>query len=264
VKRKELVLIFALGREITPYQVIKALLPKDSSVNMSEAGAFYTCKKELLEDGLVVELESKGKRRPIRTDTSKYFELILKGSLGEDFKKGNIKLFEKYAPKIVDFLAKKKLLSKEEEMSYPLVFFLFARYLTTVGNYFPDANQTGIVKSVCSFVESLSVIEKRELTITGNNQGVFRLILTLMPPNLFKEVFLEFGVKVFNAAIFRKEQFDFLIDSIAGIENEEDMQFLKDTLEELRVRKMVVDQEYDEQVKQNILKGEKDRAQSQS
>ena len=165
VNNKEKVLILALGREITIYDIAKKLLPKDvTSVSPSRIGPLYTAKKELLKEGDIVEVEGKGRSKPVKASIQKYLDIVLRKIEAEkDFRKTNEQLFEEYAPKIGDFLSEEGLLDNEYELSYPFVVFLLVRYLITVGDYFPEPKSKTIFSKFHSFIEPLEDEEKQRL-----------------------------------------------------------------------------------------------------
>ena len=238
MKRKKQLLSFTLGRETTPYEAAKAFR-SGKKVGLGELGAWYTCKNQLLKEGLITKSEEKGKSKPIKANTSMYFDVILGDmSICKDFRKENISLFEKYVPKIVDYLIKKKLLENVNEISYPFVFFLLVRYIATIRNHIQTPLPKTMVNETYLFLTELPEKEKKELPIPHEKQQeIIDLMFRLTPPSLFKEAFMELGSNVLNTVIFKKEQFDYLINLIDGLETPEDVQFLRDKLEERKLQK---------------------------
>jgi hypothetical protein len=224
VKRKEQLLIYSLGRVTNPYRAAKAFFrssPKGRRIGLAELGAWYTCKKQLFHDGFVIEKPVVGKSRPFEANLSKYFSVALKNSpYQEDVERENLPLFEKYAPKIVDFLIENDLLNEMHESSYPIVFFLFARYLASITDQIHDLPLNAKMGEFQSFVDLLPNAEQKELAIPLENQKelwtTLETAFNLLPPETFREIFMELDMKVLAAITFRKKLLDRLVHWVAG------------------------------------------------
>jgi hypothetical protein len=221
VKRKDELLIYSLGRVTNPYKAAQTYLrntrPK-RSLALGEVGPWYTCKKQLLREGLI--RQSNGKNKSIEANLPKYFGVLLENSPHKkDLENENIPLFKKYASRIVDFLIKNDSLEKTHDFSYPLVFFLFARYLASIDDPIHKLPVSAKMGEVQTFVDSLSISEKKEFAIALENQKQLHTVLEgafdILPPEAFREIFMELDMKVLAEITFRKKMLDRLVYWIA-------------------------------------------------
>jgi hypothetical protein len=236
LNRKDQLLIYSLGRTTTPYEAAKNFFKPSSGksrILQEELGAWYTCKKKLLDEGLVTEKKIQGKSKLIKANLSKYFDLVLKNVPDQKkLRKDNLPLFKECAPRIVDFLMKNDLLNETHDFSYPFVFFLFARHLATIRDQVQALHPETTIDKVQSFVKILADDETKRLSIPlENQQENLKMAFSLLPLQLFKEVFMELGTKVFAAILFRKQQVDWLIKEIAD-GSEKKIQYLIEKMNE--------------------------------
>jgi hypothetical protein len=229
-------LIFAIGREITPYNAAEAYFKaqdENGKPSPSELGAWYTCKKKLLKEKLLTETKTIGRDKLIKTDTKLFFETA-PGELPKSgyFFKENLVFFEKYAPKIVDFFITDKWFTQIDDPYLPLAYYFLIRYLVSIrgqiepiygrffeGRYLFAKNKISgrFLNSSYLFVkEKLSESEKQELSVHGvkEQKKLMFCMLTILPSVMFKETILEVGVEILNTALTKKQLFDELVDML--------------------------------------------------
>jgi len=196
-------LVWCLGRETTPYKAAEKYYttydpnvkfnPKDTSI----IGPFYTAKRELLNQKLLIEMpREKGRDKPIKTNMEVYLA---------DFQsvKPLLSEFEKYAKRIVDLIVDRKL---EITNGYePLFYFWIAKLLLWTEK---QANErwvtklftsilnvkSGPLKCVVDFKQSLTKNEVKELTATPSDMQtfmeLFQLVIEKAPQELLREMML--------------------------------------------------------------------------
>lgn len=202
--RKQKLLLFCLGRTTTPYEAAESWEgKKGTEINM---GPWYACKSGLLKECLIIEKAQKGRKKLIQADPSTYLNRMdeaVRNAL-------DIPLFLKYAPKIIDFMAKREEdIPDEGTFYYPVVFFLAVRLIIgrhlqhmlstyskpfeTIWGVNPGVAQADIVfKGVKAFSRKLSKKERRELHLNKSNgrkiAEQFLALLHLAPAPLTKKM----------------------------------------------------------------------------
>lgn len=205
--RKEKLLFFCLGRETTPYEAAEIWEgQKGTEINM---GPWYACKSELEKEKLIGEIAQKGRKKLIRADLSAYLN-----RLDENVKKAvNTPLFEKYAPRIVDFMIKyPENTPGDGSLYYPVMFFLatklmigkdhlqdlissFFKSLKTTWGVNPQVVQTGVIlSSIRVFIQTLSKDEVRQLQLGESDRRKimrhFMALVQLAPAQLTKKILI--------------------------------------------------------------------------
>ena len=254
-------MIYALGRVTTPYEAAKTFFKPSKNrktISQGELGAWYTCKKELLREGLIMEIEQKANARrskPIRADSSKYVEKVMEG-LSNHACFGNevLPLFAEYAPTVVDFLVKKnEQLIETENFSFPFVLFLLTRYLAPIVDEIQATADKTTLRRIVSFVRELPESQRKELSLPRDRQQEYlEVAFSLLSPQLLKEVLVKVGVNVFAGILFRKQQLDWLINRL-NIGSEDDIQFVVETVKERDMKTLREAEQKDQRMREAAI-----------
>lgn len=228
--KKNLIWVYSLGRKTTVYEVAEAFKgQKGTDINL---GPWYAEKNRLSDEGVIVELSREGRNKPFTSNIPKYLKFILKDNKDYNYISTETKIFSKFVSRVVDFI----IANFDEttfDISLPFVYYLILRYLVTIEKFIPCPKKESFVGKVYFLATSLSEDEKRELSIPKEKEDyLIKILLQNMPSVLFKEFFVELGSKLLKASIFRKKQFDYLIDLIDYIETDEDIEWFTEKLEE--------------------------------
>ena len=203
--RKEKLLFFCIGRETTPYEAAERWeRQKGTEINL---GPWYACKSELQDEELIGETAQRGRQKLIRANVSAYLSRLDENIRGAT----DPSLFEKHAPRIVDFIIKcPESIPDEGSPYYPVLLFLAARLmigknhlqniisafsesLRTFWGVTPKMPQTdAILGSVRTFIQTLSRDELKELHLKRSEERkilkYFYALVQLAPASLAKQI----------------------------------------------------------------------------